>query len=192
MGLTFHYSGSLRQDASLPELIEEVKDISEINGWKYQIFERQFSGSDFGKDSFDKKVYGINFHALGSEPVWLCFLSNGRLSNPDLLQYYGGTEKANDRKNLYLLSTKTQYAGVSTHKLIIDLLRYLDKKYLADFKVYDEGQYWETGDEKILDEIARRFNAAVEIFGDAVQNNERLPNESYEDYFKRILKSKGK
>ena len=191
MSLTFHYSGRIKKKTSLHELIAEVKDIAEINGWERQIFEQQFTGDDFGSEIFDNRLYGISFSPTGSEPVWLCFLSNGRLSSPDLLQLYGNPENEKERKNLYLVSTKTQFAGVTTHKTIIDLLKYIDKKYLADFKVYDEGQYWETGDEKILEEISKRFNAALDIFGDAVENNERLPNESYEDFFKRILKGKG-
>ena len=190
MGLTFHYSGSIKKEASLPDLIAEVKDIAEINSWKYHIYETNFSAGGFGKDIFNDHLYGISFNPMGSEPVWLCFLSNGRLSAPHLLQLYGNTDKASERKNLYLLSTKTQYAGMTTHKIIIDLLKYVEKKYFAEFKVYDEGQYWETGDEKLLEEVFRRFNAAIETFGNAIDSNERLPNESYEDYFRRILKGK--
>ncbi len=33
MGLTLHYSGKISKDASLPGLIEEVKDIAEIYNW---------------------------------------------------------------------------------------------------------------------------------------------------------------
>lgn len=191
MGLTFHYSGSFKKDASLKELIGEVKDIAEINDWEYQIYETEFPSAEFGSDTFNDKIYGISFNAVGSEPVWLCFLSNGRLSTPDLLQYYGHPENPSDRKHLYLVSTKTQYSGMTTHMIIINLLKYLDSKYLSGLKVYDEGQYWETGDEKLLEDIFKRFNTALDIFGQAVENNEKLPDETYEDYFKRILKGKG-
>lgn len=191
MGLTFHYSGSFRKDASLQGLIEEVKDIAEINGWPHHVFEKQFPPDGFDKETFNNKIYGISFNPPGSEPVWLCFLSNGKLSTPELVQFYGKAENPNERKNLYLVSTKTQTAGVSTHKLIIDLLKYLDRRYLTGLKVYDEGQYWETGDEILLEEIFKRFHATLDVFGKALEINERLPNESYEDYFRRILKSKG-
>ena len=191
MGLTFHYSGSFRKDASLPGLIEEVKDIAEINEWPHQVFEEHFPPDEFGKETFNNKIYGISFNPPGSEPVWLCFLSNGKLSSPELLEFYGKPENQKERKNLYLVSTKTQTAGVSTHKLIIDLLKYLDGKYLTGLKVYDEGQYWETGDEMLLAEIFKRFHATLDLFGKALEINDRLPNESYEDYFRRILKSKG-
>ena len=192
MGLTFHYSGSFKKDASLKELIGEVKDIAEINGWAYHIFDDEFPADSYGKETFNDNLYGISFNPTGSEPVWLCFVSNGRLSSPDLLQIYGNPEKEADRKHLYLVSTKTQYSGMTTHMIIINLLKYLDGKYLTGLKVYDEGQYWETGDEKLLEDIFKRFNTALDIFGTAIENNEKLPNESYEDYFKRILKGKTK
>src|SRR3990170_930519 len=115
MGLTFHYSGSFKKEASLPELISEVKDIAEINEWKYNIYKSQFNGIDFGKDTFDNNLYGISFDPPQSEPVWICFLSNGKLSTPHLVKFYGKTENQKDRKNLYLVSTKTQHAGVQTH-----------------------------------------------------------------------------
>lgn len=191
MGLTFHYSGSIKKEASLPALVAEVKDIAEINGWKYHVYDINLPPNGLGKETFDRTLYGISFNPTGSEPVWLCFLSNGRLSSPDLLQLYGNTDKAAERKNLYLVSTKTQYAGIATHKVIINLLKYIQRKYLAEFKVYDEGQYWETGDEKLLEEVFRRYNISTDILGHALDDYERLPNESDEDYFKRILKKKG-
>jgi len=190
MCLTFHYSGSFKKDASLPELIDEVKDIAEINHWDYEIYETQFPHNTFGADAFNDRIYGISFNAAGSEPVWLSFLSNGRLSTPDLLQYYGHPEDPADQKHLYLVSTKTQHAGIAVHMVIINLLKYLDSKYLTGFKVYDEGQYWETGDESLLEDVFKRFNTSVDIFGHAVESNAKLPDESYEEYFKRILKGK--
>ncbi len=191
MALTFHYSGSIKKEASLSELIAEVKDIAEINGWKYHIYDSNLPATGLGKDTFDGMLYGISFNPTGSEAVWLCFLSNGRLTSPELLQIYGDTDKVTERKNLYLVSTKTQYAGIAAHKIIINLLKYIQRKYLAEFKVYDEGQYWETGDEILLEEIFRRYSTSTNAVGRALNVYERLPNESDEDYFKRILKKKG-
>ncbi|OAV65981.1 hypothetical protein Barb6XT_02171 [Bacteroidales bacterium Barb6XT] len=36
MGLCIYYSGRIKNADSLPLLVEEIKDISEIYGWKYQ------------------------------------------------------------------------------------------------------------------------------------------------------------
>ena len=54
MGLSIHYSGRLRKAASLPALIEEVKDVSDVYGWKYYIFETHFPDGVFeNRTSFD-------------------------------------------------------------------------------------------------------------------------------------------
>ena len=56
-----------------------------------------------------------------------------------------------DQEYLYALSTKTQYSGLKTHMLIIYQFKYLTNKYLKTFHLKDEGKYWETGDEKLLE-----------------------------------------
>ncbi len=90
-----------------------------------------------------------------------------------------------------MLSTKTQFAGREVHKKIIDLLKYLKEKYFSELNVYDEGQYWETGDEAVLGRIFDRYEAVFEIVDQALNSNTRNPGESYEAYLKRILKDKG-
>ncbi|MEX1238075.1 MAG: hypothetical protein WEB30_00095 [Cyclobacteriaceae bacterium] len=191
MGLSFHYSGSFRRNASLSDMIEEVKDISEINKWHYSIFKKEFLPDAFGRNTFSNDVYGITFSPPECEPVWLCFLSNGKLCSPVNLQLFGRSEDNKERKFLHMLSTKTQYAGIQAHIQIIDLLKYLKEKYFEDLQVSDEGKYWETGDEKILQAIFKRYNDALDLVSDAVENTSRMPHESFEDYFKRILKDKG-
>jgi hypothetical protein len=41
--------------------------------------------------------------------------------------------------------TKTQFAPADTHVKVVELLRSL-QAFFIDLKVYDEGEYWETGD----------------------------------------------
>jgi hypothetical protein len=71
------------------------------------------------------------------------------------------------------------------------LLKYLKDKYFSELNVYDEGQYWETGDEALLNKIFTRYEAAFEIMDEALSTNTRKPGESYEAYLKRILNKKG-
>jgi len=163
MGLSFHYSGSFRKKASLLQMIEEVKDIAEINRWNYTVFNTEFPSGQFGKKNFDDEFYGITFSPPESEPVWLCFLSNGKLCSPVNVRLVGDSADARQRKYLYTLSTKTQHAGFHAHIQIIDLLKYLKEKYFEDLKVSDEGKYWETGDVKLLQEIFKRYNDALEF-----------------------------
>lgn len=41
MGLTFHYNGRINKEASLTELITEVKEIAEVYDWNYRIYEEK-------------------------------------------------------------------------------------------------------------------------------------------------------
>jgi len=188
MGLAFHYSGSFDKSASLSAMIEEVKDISAVNKWQYTVFEQSFPSHSFDTENYDQKIYGICFSPSEGEPVWLCFLSNGKMSSPPNLQFFGITDAPGDRERLYMLSTKTQYAGVEVHQRIIDLLRYLRPRYFSDLKVSDEGQYWETGDKGLLKETFKRYDTALQIVGTALENNSILPGETFEEYFQRVFK----
>ena len=190
MGLSFHYSGKFATNASLPDLIGEVKDIVAIHQWEYHIFEEQFPPESPGKEKHDQKIYGICFSPPECEPVWLCFLSNGRMSSPTNLEYFGGSSDAEARKHLYTLSVKTQFAGVDVHIKIIKLLKYLKTKYLVDLQVSDEGQYWETGDEHLLKQIFERYDQAMRAVTSRLENNSLVPGETYEEFFRRILRKK--
>jgi 5'-deoxynucleotidase YfbR-like HD superfamily hydrolase len=87
-----------------------------------------------------------------------------------------------------MLSTKTQYAGSTIHKIIIHLLKYLSQKYFQDFELTDEGKYWETEDETILEKNFKAYNDLVEGFVDSVNNYPINNTESFTDYFERIIK----
>ena len=187
MGLTIHYNGKFNAKASLSGMIEEVKDIAEIYNWQYTIYETQFPESSFDNDSFNEKIYGITFSPPESEPVFLTFLSNGRMSSEDHLKFFGSSSDESKKKYLYMLSTKTQFAGSNIHKLIIHILKYISKKYFKEFNVIDEGSYWETGEEKLLEDTFKRYNDLLDSVGFALENVPIKSNETFEEYFTRIL-----
>jgi len=188
MGLSFHYSGSFNADASLRAMIEEIKDIATIYEWRYSVFEQEFPANSIGKTGYDQNIYGICFTPPGCETVSLCFLSNGKMSSPSHLQFFGNSRSKRDKQYLYMLSVKTQYAGIEIHKLIIHLLKYLEKKYFRNFIVSDEGKYWETMDEKLLQDIFRRYTDLIEGFAASIQRYPMNSGESFEAYFERVLK----
>ena len=109
------------------------------------------------------------------------------MSNPVHLTFFGEKENKEERPNLYMLSAKTQYAGIEIHKLIIHLLKYLEGKYLLDVKVSDEGHYWETGDEKLLEDTFKEYTELIEKFGTSIEIFPMNPGESYGAYFERLL-----
>ncbi len=188
MGLSFHYNGRLKADASLNEMVDEVTDLIGIFKWEYYVFEEAFLPGGFDTVKHNYKMYGICFTPQKCETVWLCCLSNGRLSNPVNLQCYGNSENKKEQEYLYLLSVKTQYAGIRIHKLLIHLFKYLSRKYFSDFTLNDEGGYWETGNEKLLKDTFERYSYVTDGSVSSTDNEPLKPGETYEAYFERILK----
>lgn len=186
MGLSIHYSGKFASKSSLSEMIKEVEDIIKVYQWKYHIYETDFPDRGFEK-VYNDKIYGISFIPPECEHVFFCFLSNGRMSSPSNLQIFGNSAKKDYQKYLYMLSTKTQYAGIQIHKLIIHIFRFIAEKYFSNFKMIDEGRYWETGDKNVLEENFKRYNDLMDIFSDALQNLPMTSEETFEDYFERLL-----
>ncbi|MBW8048779.1 MAG: hypothetical protein FVQ77_00250 [Cytophagales bacterium] len=186
MGLSIYYKGKFRSNASLSKMIDEVKDTAEIHKWKYHIFKRTFPVKCFGKKSFNEDIYGCLFSPPQSEPVMLCFLSNGIMANPFMLEYYLKTGNEKDKELIYSIFTKTQYAGVDVHKTIINFLRHVSKKYLQDFSLTDEGHYWETGDEKLLEKTFAEYKGLLDSFSGALENNKIQAGETIENFIVRI------
>lgn len=187
MGLSFHYSGSIAKPELLPALIDEVRDIANVYSWENNVYEQQFSGNSFGKPGYNQSIYGISFTPPGCETVSLCFLSNGRMSSPAHLKFFGKSNEQPEREYLYMLSVKTQFADMATHKLIIQLFRYLNTKYFDNFKLSDDGGYWETGDTEIL---KKNFNRNADLISGFFSALECIPMESgetIENYFTRLL-----
>src|SRR6185437_691669 len=188
MGLSIYYSGRFNKEASLPALIEEVRDIAEIYKWKYRIYEDTFPQNSLGKKIYNNKIYGIHFTPPDCESISISFLSNGRMSSSSHLKFFGKEKDKERKKYLYTLFTKTQFAGPQIHKIIIHLLKYLSNKYLSKFKVLDDGHYWETEDEAILNENFNQYNALLDGFSLALQNFPMKPGKNIEKYFARLLR----
>ena len=53
---------------------------------------------------------------------------------------------------------------VQMHISPLNLLKHLSKKYFRNFTLYDEGYYWQTGDENILREQFQNYQAAIHTF----------------------------
>lgn len=188
MGITIHYSGRFNKDASLSEMVQEVKDIAEVCKWDYTVFNEVFPEEMDAPDSYNDEVYGIEVTPPNCESVSLCFLSNGRMSSAAHLVLWGNGNPS-EEKYLYMLFTKTQFAGVEIHKFIIHLFHHLNEKnFFEHLEVNDEGRYWETGDEEVLKEQFRKNGKLLDAFSFAFENVPRESNESFTMYFERIIK----
>lgn len=217
MGISIHYSGKIANKQKLPELIEEVQEIAIVHGWEYKIYESAFPTTILlnQKHSHNGLMYGIDFTPKGCEPIAVCFLSNGKMSNIMQLAYWGNFEKesilttetetwddngnhscstdetildqAEYEKLLCMCSAKTQYASAAVHELIIGVLRYISNAYLTDFKLTDEGQFWETGDSTLLQKNFERNGFLIQSFSETINNEQRLHNEDINAFIKRII-----
>jgi len=75
---------------------------------------------------------------------------------------------------------------MEAHIAIIKLLKYLSTKYLKGFTLDDEGNYWETGDEKILSEQFDRYHAAMDIFCGMIKDVPAVPGETAASLAERL------
>ena len=185
MGLSIHFSGRLRKAKDLPSLIEEIKDVSNVYGWKYHIFDTRFPNEAFDNHTSFENVYGINFTPTESETISLTFLSNGTMVCPSRISFFAHTK---NEAYIYTISVKTQFAGVIVHQLIIRLFKYLNDKYFEDFELSDESHYWETDNENLMRERFKVYDGLLDNF---VLSFQTFPIESDENmisYFERLMK----
>ncbi|MEP6795009.1 MAG: hypothetical protein ABJB16_11830 [Saprospiraceae bacterium] len=139
MGLSIFYSGTLRDVALLSAFTLEVTDICDDLRWPWQFF----------PSTSELPLKGISFYPPGAQEIYLTFLPDGRLAEPDAL--------FNPRSMRYelpvaeeeiTLNPIIQYAGPEGHMRLIHLLRHLSGTYFSKFELMDESEFWETGDEQ--------------------------------------------
>jgi hypothetical protein len=187
MGLSLHYSGTFRDTASLAKMVSEIEDIVEVYKWEYNIYKEEFANENESEVLNEENIYGISFTPPECETVFMCFLSNRKMSSPANLKFYSKLRDRAEQEYLYMLSVKTQFAGVEVHKVIIALFRYLKKQdYFENLKIIDEGEYWETGDEKLLQDNFKQNCDLIEDFSFAIENISVKDDEPYEKYLERI------
>jgi hypothetical protein len=188
MGLSFHYNGQITNAERLPELIEEVKEIVSVYKWEYYIFETAFPHNQLTPENeYTDDIYGICFTPPGSETVFISFLSNGKMCSPSHLQFYGKSDCQEEQPYLYMLSVKTQFSTSLIHATIIQIIRHLSAKYLSNFNLSDEGEYWETNDETRLNLNFKKYTALIDNFALGIETLPINANESFDQYFQRIM-----
>jgi len=196
MGLSFHYKGRLVNAAQLPQLVAEVEDICGILGWKVTVFESRYPDDTFDSP-IDSNDYGILFSPPNCDPVSLVFDSEGKIYTPwmkeILIKHQAGevkvitvklnlddedptpeisedTEEFNPLDMLYSISVKTQFSGAESHVKLMELLRYLSVKYLTEFHMHDESDYWNTRNAEKLHEKMNKINLFMDTFHDMIDS----------------------
>src|SRR5690554_221706 len=177
MGLSFHYSGAIKNREDLPNLVADVQTLAKTHNWDYQIFETSFPDNEVHSDD-QNLIYGVSITPPKCETIDICFTPNGKMSSLVHQLIWKDSDPAEAEKYMYLLSVKTQFAGIETHAIVIDFFRYISHQYLKKFTLTDEGYYWETSDMKVLKNQFDRFSRALDSFGLAA---EATPPESKEN-----------
>lgn len=160
MGITIHYTGKLNSTELTEQFCEEMEDISKSMNWKINSFDYH------EEDKTPVKGMFINPHPK-AEVLQFMIDKNGYLRNALMLEHY-----PHDNEMTFLNHTKTQFAPVDVHIAIIKLLKYIQKKYMANLEVWDEGDYWEMEDPVILKERIDFLTEKINFLADALNSVE--------------------
>jgi hypothetical protein len=180
MGVTIHYKGKLNSNDELDSFCEEMEDIAKSMGWKHTVIDKF--------DTNDKTpVKGIIIRPHEkSESLQLISDQLGNLRNVFAFEFAG-----EDSELTYMNFIKTQFAPVEIHIAVIKLLKYIQQKYISNLDVYDEGDYWQTGNEKILKGKIDFLNGAINYMSDVLNSidfEEGSSAESIADKIEKVLK----
>ncbi len=173
MGITIHYKGKLDIPGARDNFLNEITEISNELGLKYDLV--------IAKE-YELKGISISLHA-DSENLDFFVNRDGTLINPIYLIHQDF-----EAKHYTYNSTKTQFAPIDVHITIIKLLKYLKKKYISNLDVYDEGRYWETEDAQLLKDKLDSINAAMNILEVELRKIPKDKNETPESIADKIEK----
>lgn len=169
MAVAIHYNGRLDDRARLAELLDAARLFCIEQQWLYRDVDEEIVGTveriaaerdsedgnaARGGDSVTEQT-PISDTLSGvllmwqpqNEPVWLTFNGVGELA------YYMPVSDRGDYWEHKTLSASTQRAGVETHMAFCELLHLLQNEFMPRLNVFDEANYFESGD------VGRLLNA---------------------------------
>ena len=148
MGVSVHIKGRIDLDQVNP-LCKELRDIAGAVGWEF-----------LDVDDSEKGLNGIILSPKSDmEPVVFLFDSMGRIhALGDLIAGW----KEGD---FFGTAVKTQYAGCAEHIWLCGLLRHIQRSYMPEMEVTDDGGFWETGDRQELQRRIDFLDNLIKKFG---------------------------
>jgi hypothetical protein len=208
MGVTLHYRGKLKSPALIEPLVTEVGALAQEAGWQCEEFGPE-PYEVFENISFVLRGIGVKVHPK-CEMLSLMFDEHGRsvsLAGLEMTAGYGFLVETEDdlgalvtlempspeklaaltwddlakMQEINTAFTKTQFAGAETHILLCKLLRYLEKKYFAELEVFDEGNYYHTGDASKLTEKMAFLNYIIQNAANAPTSENASLEERLQD-----------
>jgi len=183
MGITIHYKGKLNSSVLIHSFLDEMEDIAQSMEWEYTCFPKH--------ENKKIELTGL-FIKPHTKSEFLQFMidEKGFLRNALAIEHFEPQDETT-----FINHTKTQYSPNEIHIAIIKLLKYLKKKYISNLEVMDEGDYWNTGDAKILQEKFDFLNKKMYEFGKMLNSIEFDKNDtssSVADKIETLLKNRWK
>ncbi|UCI04999.1 hypothetical protein [Mesorhizobium sp. B1-1-8] len=132
MGVTIHFEGQLSSEEQYAALSQEVEAFAVTRGWPIREIEE-------AEMALSRVIDEREVDYLGPV-IGIKVLPHPR-SDPLRFEF--------DRHLFVQQYCKTQFAGSGAHIEIIELLRKAAPLF-DKFDVFDEGEYWESGDRSIL------------------------------------------
>ena len=153
MGVTIHFEGKLNSPDSFQSVINMAKLFAITNGLSFSTFQEDNKILSRVKDEEDWEYNGATMGIL-INPDENCDPLNIEFDCDYYIQEY----------------CKTQFADISVHILVIDLLRQLEPQF-EFLTVFDEGEYWETSDIALLQ---NHFDNCFKAIEEAKQDDKNL------------------
>lgn len=184
MGVTIHFQGTLQDKSHITSFIEELTDIAKTMNWQTQVLDEDWSQPSTAKLSSAKNgveitgylaLKGMLIHLHPDcEPLTLFFDAKGCLTSPFDCAL-GNDEKTKENSYIFV---KTQFAPPDIHITIIRLLKYLQKKYIPNLEVQDEGGYWDNEDKQELIKKLAFINDKIQELGNIIADIKITDNQN--------------
>ena len=166
MGLTIHFKGTINEIFLIEKLKIELEDIALSMNWKYKL--REISSTSFSGIS-------LNIHP-DCEWLSLVFDNTGKIVSP--MELHFGEKGISEYQFI-----KTQFAGAEIHIAVVNILKYVQKKYIENLEVIDESKYWETGDKSLIIKYISTINKGINNITQLAYDADNL-----EDFLTRLNK----
>lgn len=195
MDVTIHYNGKLENRARLAELLDAARLYCAEQRWACREVDERIVGqvervmranvgvmeNDAARAGMDLELEPIDDSLQGllitphkkSEPIWLTFNRAGELA------YYMPLDDRGTFWEIKALFTRPQSAGIDTHIAVCDFLRFIRDEYMPGLNVYDEANYFESGD-------ANNLGRTLDFSDTGVESDE---NDSQTEFVRTLMDS---
>jgi hypothetical protein len=174
MGMTIHYEGQLDDPARLDDALAMIREWCADHEWPCRWLDVKVEGPHTTFDDGEERVIEMNTRWRGwtiqphpkCESLLLAFDDDARL----MMCFDAADGSSLVTRYLFV---KTQFAPFQVHIEICELLHRLQDEFARQgLVVSDEGEYFETGDEKRLLELRETIEQAMDVLEDALESGQ--------------------